>query len=103
GVEIYNTHADFKDEKKLQASMRNPLWLFKTAELIKKYPQESFSALQDYPADYLKHYDELCQMYPHTGIAANDSHENVGLRVKLLDGGKLRVEDPLGKKLFELN
>ena len=27
GSEIYNTHADFKDEKKLIAALRNPLWL----------------------------------------------------------------------------
>src|SRR5262245_3426824 len=34
GVEIYNTHADFKDEKKLIAVLRNPLWLLQTAELF---------------------------------------------------------------------
>ena len=52
GVEIYNTHADFKDEKNLIAAMRNPLWLFSSAELFRKYPQEAFSGLLDYPADY---------------------------------------------------
>jgi hypothetical protein len=101
GTEIYNTHADFKDEKKLIAAMRNPLWLLQTAELFRKYPQEVFSALLDYPADYLKRWDQLCEKTPHTGIAANDAHQNVGLAVRLLDGGKARVEDALGKKLLE--
>jgi PHP domain len=101
GVEIYNTHADFKDEKKLIAAMRNPLWLLQTAEVFRKYPQEAFSALLDYPADYLRRWDQLCAKTPHSGIAANDAHQNVGLAVRLLDGGKARLEDALGKKLFE--
>ena len=102
GTEIYNTHADFKDEKALLAALRNPLWVFKTAELIRQYPQESFSALLDYPADYLKRWDELCAKAPHTGVAGNDSHQNVGLVVRLLEGEKVRLEDALGKQLFEL-
>lgn len=103
GVEIYNTHADFKDERRLQAALRNPLWLIQSAELFRKYPQEAFSALQDYPADYLKRWDQLCQTAPHTGVAANDSHQNVGLAIKLLEGDKIRGEDALAKQLFELD
>src|SRR5947209_13980339 len=30
GVEIYNTHADLKDEKNLLAALRNPLWVFQS-------------------------------------------------------------------------
>src|SRR6266478_4882134 len=78
GVEIYNTHADFKDEKTLIAAMRNPLWLFSSADLFRKYPQEAFSALLDYPADDLRRWDELCAKAPHTGVSANDAHQNVG-------------------------
>jgi hypothetical protein len=103
GVEIYNTHADFKDEKRLAAALRNPLWLLGTAELIRKYPQESFSALGDYPADYLRRFDQLCQRAPHTGIAANDAHQNVGLKIVLAEGDKVRVEDALGQRLVELD
>jgi hypothetical protein len=102
GTEIYNIHADFKDEKNLIAALRNPLWLLKTAELFRKYPQEAFSALQDYPADYLKRWDQLCKNAPHTGVAANDSHQNVGLMIRLLEGDKARFEDALGKKLLEV-
>jgi hypothetical protein len=103
GVEIYNTHADVKDEKRLVAAMRNPLWLLGAAESFRKYPQEAFSALHDYPADYLRRWDELCQIAPHTGIAANDAHENVGITIRLTDDGRARIEDALGKKLLEVD
>lgn len=102
GSEIYNTHADFKDEKKLIAALRNPLWLFQMTGLFRKYPQEAFSALLDYPADYLKRWDELCAKTPHTGVAANDAHQNTGLIVRLLPDNKARIEDALGKKLFDV-
>ena len=102
GVEIYNTHADVKDEKNLLAAVRNPLWLWKSADLFRRYPQEAFSALQDYPADYLRRWDQLCAKAPHTGVAANDAHQNVGLVLKLAEADKVLVEDALGKKLVEL-
>jgi hypothetical protein len=102
GVEIYNTHADFKDEKNLQKAMRNPLWLLQAADLFRKYPQEAFSSLLDYPADYLKRWDELCGKAPHTGVAANDAHQNVGLIVRQLKGDNVQIEDALGKKWLEL-
>jgi Predicted metal-dependent phosphoesterases (PHP family) len=102
GVEIYNTHADFKDEKRMLAAMRNPLWLLSTAPLFRKYPQEAFSALQHHPADYLRRWDELCATAPHTGVSANDSHQNVGLTVRLSEGGKARIEDGAGEKLLEV-
>ncbi|HVC92663.1 MAG TPA: hypothetical protein VND64_03185 [Pirellulales bacterium] len=103
GVEVYNTHADFKDETKMIASLRNPLWLLQATEMFRKYPQESFSALQDYPADYLKRWDELCMMAPHTGVSANDAHQNIGLVVRWVAEDKARVEDALGKLLIELD
>jgi hypothetical protein len=102
GVEIYNTHADFKDEKKMAESIRSPLWILKAAEMVRKYPQESYSALQDYPSNYLKRWDELCAIAPHTGVAANDAHQNIGIRVRWAEGDKARIEDPLGKFLIEL-
>lgn len=102
GNEIYNTHADFKEEKRLIAAMKNPLWLVTASGLIRKYPQEAYSALHDYPADYLKRWDQLCQLAPHTGVSANDAHQNVGLVIRKIAGEKVRVEDPLGEKLIEL-
>lgn len=103
GTEIYNTHADFKDEKALVRAMANPLWALRTIDLIRKYPQESFSAIQDHPADYLRRWDQLCARAPHTGIAANDAHQNVGLVARLGKDGKVALEDALGKRLLEVN
>lgn len=103
GNEIYNTHADFKEEKRLMSSMRNPLWLLNTAPLFKEYPQESLLALQDYPQQYLERWGELCKTNPHTGVAANDAHQNVGVRIRVIEGDKVRLEDALGEKLLELN
>jgi hypothetical protein len=102
GVEIYNTHADFKDEKRMLAAMRNPLWLMSVTPLFRKYPQEAFSALQHHPADYLRRWDELCAIRPHTGISANDAHQNVGLTARLTEGGKVRIEDGSGERLLEV-
>ncbi len=102
GVEIYNTHADVKDEKGFLAAIRNPLWIWKSVDLFHKFPQEAFSALQDYPADYLRRWDQLCEKAPHTGVAANDAHQNVGLVMRLVEGDKVRFEDALGKKLLDL-
>ncbi|TMQ35008.1 MAG: hypothetical protein E6K70_04600 [Planctomycetota bacterium] len=103
GTEIYNTHADFKDEKNLIAALRNPFWLLKAIDLFQKYRQEAFSALQDYPQDYLRRWDQLCEKAPHTGVAANDAHQNVGLTIKLAQGNKAKLEDALGKPLFEVD
>lgn len=103
GCEIYNTHADFKTEKRLLSSLKNPLWLIQAKAMFDTYPQEALSAILDYPVDYLKRYDQLCQIHPHTGVSANDAHQNVGLVLRLTDAGKVSVEDPLGEKLLELD
>ena len=103
GCEIYNTHADFKGESRLLASLKNPLWLIQAKKMFDTYPQESLSAIMDYPADYLKRWDELCLVHPHTGVSANDAHQNVGLIIRLMERGKVQVEDPLGEKLLELD
>lgn len=103
GVEVYNTHADFKDEKGLLAALRDPLWVLRSAALWHAYPQEAFAAVQDYPADYLAKWDRLCAWTPHTGVAANDSHQSIGIVVRAGDGERLRLEDALGRKLLELD
>ncbi len=103
GTEIYNTHAQLLLDKKLQKAVDNPVWMFKSIGLFQKYPQEAFGALQDYPAMYLKKWDSLCEKHPATGVAANDSHQNTGFVVKLLADDKVRLEDPLGEELMEVN
>jgi hypothetical protein len=103
GTEIYNTHADVKDEADFNAAIRSPLALFGLSAALKQYPQETFGALLDYPADYLKRYDELCQTAPHTGIAGNDSHHNVVYRAKVLDNGQVLLEDAFDAKIARVD
>ncbi|MGD9721915.1 MAG: PHP domain-containing protein [Pirellulales bacterium] len=103
GNEIYNTHADFKDEAKFVAALRSPITLLAMAAAVRQYPQEVFGALLDYPADYLKRWDELCQQARHTGVSANDSHHNQAFRGKITDEGKIQLEDALGQKLALLD
>ena len=103
GMEIYNTHADFKDEKNLVSALKNPFRMLQMAEMIQKYPQECFAALQNYPADYLKRWDELTQIAPHTGISANDAHQNVGFVIRWTEGNKGRLEDALGEKGLDMD
>lgn len=103
GTEIYNTHADVKDERRLLAALRSPLGFVQLAPLFRAYPQEAFAALQDYPADYLRRFDELCQKAHLTGVAANDAHHNTGIVLTLKEGGRLQIDDLLGKKQGELS
>ena len=103
GMEIYNTHADFKDEKNMMSALKNPLRMMQMAGLFRKYPQESFAALQNYPVDYLKRWDELCTIAPHTGVSANDAHQNVGLVIRWTEGDKGQLEDALGVRLIEMD
>lgn len=103
GSEIYNTHADFKDEPKLLASLRSPLGMLDIIPAVKQYPQEVFGALMDYPADYLKRWDQLCLKAHHTGVSANDAHHNQAFRGKLNEEGQVQLEDGLGQKLAKLD
>ena len=103
GVEIYNIHALFKEQKRLVSQMKNPIWLANAAKMINQYPQEAYSTLHDYPANYLKRFDVLCQKRPHTGVSANDAHQNIGLVLRLKENNKVQVEDALGEKLLEID
>jgi hypothetical protein len=103
GTEIYNTHADFKEETRFIEALRSPLTLLSLVAAVKHYPQEVFGALHDYPTDYLKRYDELCQKARHTGVSANDAHHNQAYRAKVLDDGKVLLEDALGTRLATLD
>jgi PHP domain len=98
GSEIYNLHADFKDETRLLKSMRSAAGLLTLLPASRQYPQETMAALMDYPADYLRRYDELCLKEHLTGIAANDSHHNTGFKGTVAEDGQVQLVDALGEK-----
>jgi len=104
GTEIYNIHADFKDEPRLLRGLINPLTLMTTImPAVEKYPQETIAALQNYPAEYLRRWDELNPKHRLTGISANDAHQNTGFRAVVADDGTLRLEDMSGDQLALLD
>ena len=103
GSEIYNTHADFKEETKFIAALRSPLTLLTLGPAVNQFPQETFAALEDYPADYLKRWDQLCQKQRLTGVSANDAHHNQAYRARLTDDGKVELRDGLDKVLTTLD
>ena len=99
GSEIYNLHADFKDERRLIKSMGTPFGLLSLLPASRQFPQETMAALMDYPADYLRRYDELCLKEHLTGIAANDSHHNNALKGTVVTAGRQASQliDALGE------
>lgn len=104
GTEIYNIHADFKDEPALLQAMRDPVKLMTVINpAVSRYPQEAFAALQDYPADYLKRWDELNPKYRLTGVSANDAHQNTGVKAVVGEDGTLSVQDATGDELLNLD
>ncbi len=103
GSEIYNIHADAKDEPRLFAALRNPLAVVQLLAAFEQYPQESFAALQNYPADYLRRWDQLCRKDRLTGIAANDAHHNQGLHAFVADDGSFQVNDGLDKRVLTID
>jgi hypothetical protein len=103
GTEMYNVHADVKEETRLYLGLVNPLFWLQLRPLVNEFPMETYAALQDYPQAYLKRYDELCQMRPHTGVAGNDAHQNIGIKILRGEKDLILLQDALGKKVAELS
>lgn len=87
GMEIYNSHADIKEEvggKDIAKAFTGKTLraLFKA---FPAYPQLAFAAIFDAPADNLKRWDELGKTQKIVGIAANDSHQNVKILTLQVD------------------
>jgi hypothetical protein len=103
GTEIYNTHADFKKQTRFLEALKSPATMLSLSAVLKQYPQEVYGSLLEYPDDYLKRYDELCQIARHTGVSGNDAHHNQVYRAKIMEDGGVLVEDILGEKLASVD
>jgi hypothetical protein len=100
GMEIYNLHTDFKRRHTALVSL--------LPELIvnqRRYPEHVLRTVFTPPREFLHHWDELNRTRHLTGIAANDCHQNVGVRGFYTESGTIRVEDTSPKTLkeFKLN
>jgi hypothetical protein len=94
GMEIYNTHSDFK---KLGLGGILPELLVNQ----RAYPDQVFHLLAQRPTAFLRRWDELNRTRHITGIAGNDCHQNTGLRAFYTIDGKLRIEDTSPKTISE--
>jgi hypothetical protein len=98
GMEIYNTHSDFKNEKEL-SFFTEKKEKFKN---FKKHPLEGFASIFDEPQEYIKRWDKLNLKRKVIGIAGNDSHSNVGFVLKKKAEGAI-LEDALGKEITKIS
>jgi len=100
GMEIYNIHTDFKDEdlRKLTPDIILSLW---------SYPDQVIRLIFDRPTAFLARWDDLNRSRRITGIAANDAHQNTGVRGVYSANNTLRLLDTGHKdeafKEFKLN
>ncbi len=76
GMEIYNIHTDFLDEDKASIRKLAPQLILN----LRAYPEQTLRLIFDPPKQQLAIWDELNKTRHITGIAANDSHQNVGIR-----------------------
>lgn len=96
GMEIYNTHADFKDGRLSLAALIPELCLN-----LRAYPEQVVRLIFDAPVDNLRRWDAMNARRPFAGIAGNDCHQNTGFRGFVTAEGKLRIEDTSPKTLGE--
>lgn len=89
GMEIYNTHSDALDEpmKRLLAAVLLNL------PAIKAHTDAAFESFLNYPADFMARYDRLTVEAPFSGIAANDSHQNVSFKLVAMPDGTVEIFD----------
>lgn len=68
GMEIYNLHADAKDEK--------PEKLPKIMAALQKDPETAILSIFDTPRDNLRRWDAIGAKKRFVGVAGNDAHQN---------------------------
>ena len=96
GTEIYNRHADAKDDSATMAAlaqwMTDPSGVVRLRNAISRHPVEVYAAQQDYPADYLAAWDRATAAGARlVGIAANDCHHNQVFVVEKIDEESVRL------------
>ncbi len=80
GMEIYDILDDALDKK-----WQFPKLFFDLLYSHKKYPEEVFLSIQDYPRSHLALWDRLQKIKKIVGIAGNDAHQNVNILGRQVD------------------
>lgn len=95
GLEVYNRHADAKDDMAtlimLALKLTDPKELAELQESFRLYPDEWLAAQVEYPTAYIAKWDADTQQRRLTGIAANDCHHNMVFVMKMVDEQTVRV------------
>ncbi|MEP6756858.1 MAG: hypothetical protein ABJA67_15245 [Chthonomonadales bacterium] len=108
GMEIYNTHADVKDETEMIAALK-PKGAASFPKLLallntfSRYPQESFATIFDEPRANFDSYDQMAKSGPFAVIAGNDSHQNTGFVITGAADGKFVIDSPIGQRFGEVD
>ena len=100
GMEIYNLHVDFKRRRSGLGGLLPDVLLN-----LSQYPDHLYHLAFNRPTEFLQRWDDLNRTRHITGIAANDCHQNVGVRGIYTAADTIRVEDTSPKTLkeFKLN
>ena len=96
GMEIYNLHTDFKRQRGGLRGLLPDLLLN-----LQRYPDHLYVMMLCRPVEFLRRWDGLNRARHITGIAANDSHQNVGFRGFYTANGRIRIEDTSPQMLKE--
>jgi hypothetical protein len=95
GMEIYNRHADAKDDMILLMSLMGQVTdPEKAADLearLADYPDEVLAVQLDYPELYMEKWDATLQQQRVVGVAANDCHHNQVFIVTMVDENTVLV------------
>jgi hypothetical protein len=100
GMEIYNLHTDFKAERRGLLALLPDVLIN-----LRRYPDHVVRLVFHRPTAFLQRWDDLNRTRHLTGIAANDCHQNVGLRAVCSATNTVRLEDTGRRTLgeFRLN
>ncbi len=95
GMEIYNRHADAKDDMNIfmpiVAALTDPAKHATFNALVEKYPDEMLATQLDYPELYLRKWDQELPARRLIGVAANDCHHNQVFISKMVDAETVLV------------
>jgi hypothetical protein len=95
GMEIYNRHADAKNDRAgvlaVMLKLTDPPALEELQESLRLYPDELFGAQVEYPTVYMTKWDAETKTRRLTGVAANDCHHNMILLVKMVDAETVKI------------
>ena len=89
GMEVYNRHADAKDDMAVLMTIANwatdPERGAELQEMVAKYPREVLAVQCDYDELYMAKWDREAAQRRVVGIAANDCHHNQVFILKKVD------------------